>query len=76
MLLLLRRRLKTRSSIVHRIAAINLHQKGANMNTRLRTGTWMYRVVIGLGLIAAVSVISAGGLSRLLISPLNSGLLE
>jgi hypothetical protein len=68
------------------------------MNTRLHTDTWMYRVVIVLGLIAivsvagiltfrvtyqpvsellvAVSVISAGGLSRLLISPLNSGLLE
>jgi hypothetical protein len=58
----------------------------------------VYRVVIVLGLIAAVSVagiltlgitgqhlsellvavsvISTGGLSRLLISPLNSGLLE
>ena len=73
-------------------------QKGARMNRRMNTDSWVYYIIAVLGLIAAVSaigtlilvlrgqpvselIVALGsvalvGLVRLLISPLNQGMLQ
>ena len=76
----------------------NQDQKGAILNTAMKTDTWIYYIFVVLGLIATLSaigtlilvlmsqptselIIALGSVAfigwvRLLISPLNQGLLE